>query len=268
MDVTGKVAIVTGGGRSIGRSIVLALARNGADVVVADINVADARSVAAEVESMGRASMAIHADVTDQESVEHMVDETMTRFGRTDILVNNAGVIAAPGWEERETPSDEDWDMIYAVNVRGVGRVTDVVKGHMKERRYGKIVNIASIAGRHGTLTNLAYGVSKAGVINMTQSFALELAPFNINVNAICPGLLWTPLWERIGAHQGAVSPRESERGLTPRQVFDLHVRERIPLGREQTVEDIGHAVAFFASDYARNITGQALNVSGGSHMN
>jgi NAD(P)-dependent dehydrogenase (short-subunit alcohol dehydrogenase family) len=224
--------------------------------------------VAAEVADTGRQSLASQADVTGQESVQRVVAEVVARFGRIDILVNNAGVIAAPGWEERDKPNEEDWDLIYEVNVKGIDRVTSAVAPHMKERRYGKIVNIASIAGRHGTLTNIPYGVSKAGVINLTQGVAQELAPFNINVNAICPGLLWTPLWERIGVRLSAFAYVQDDEGLSSREVFDNHVKRRIPLGREQTPEDIGNLAAFLASDYAENITGQAINVSGGSHFN
>ncbi len=266
MDVTGKVAVVTGSGRGIGRGIALVLAQNGADVVVADINLEDAGSVASEVADLGRQSLAARVDVTDQGLVERMVDEAIGRFGRIDILVNNAGVIGAPGWERRETHNEEDWDLTFEVNVKGMARVIDVVSRHMKDRRYGKIVNISSVSGRRGTLTSMPYSASKAAVINLTQVAALELAPFDINVNAICPGLLWTPMWERISTRQSRSA--DNTEGLSPREIFDRIVKERTPLGREQTPEDIGNAVAFLASDYARNITGQAINVSGGSHMN
>jgi meso-butanediol dehydrogenase/(S,S)-butanediol dehydrogenase/diacetyl reductase len=266
MDVTGKTAIVTGGGRGIGRGIALALARNGADVVVAEIIEENGASASAEVEAVGRRSLAAALDVTDQASVDALMPSVLSEFEHVDILVNNAGIIGAPGWEQRQRTNEEDWDLIYEVNVKGVMRVTDAVAPHMKERRYGKIVNIASIAGRIGTLTSGPYGASKAAVINLTQYWALELAPYAINVNAVCPGLLWTPLWDRIATRYS----RDTEKypGMTPREVFKQTVQERIPLGREQTPEDIGNAVAFLASDAARNITGQALNVSGGSHMN
>ena len=266
MDVSEKVAIVTGGGRGIGRAIALSMAQNGADVAVGDINLQDAQSVASEVDGVDRRSLGSHVDVTDQDSVESMVRAVIDGFGRIDILVNNAGIIGAAGWEEREVPDEGDWDAIYEVNVKGMQRMTYAVVDHMKERRYGKIVNIASISGRIGTLTSLPYGVSKSGVINMTQGLALELAPFSINVNAICPGILWTSMWERI-AYRWSIDPEKSE-GLTPREIFDRTIKERIPLGREQTPEDIGHLAAFLASDLAKNITGQAINVSGGSHMN
>jgi NAD(P)-dependent dehydrogenase (short-subunit alcohol dehydrogenase family) len=266
MDITDKVALVTGGGRGIGRGISLVMARNGADVAVVDLNLQDAQGVAAEIAALGRSAIAVEADVADQASVDSMVNTVVERFGRIDILVNNAGVIAAPGWESRELPSDEDWDLIMSINVRGVARVTETVAPHMMKRRYGKIVNIASIAGRLGSRTSSPYSASKSAVISMTQTAAVDLAEFNINVNAICPGLLWTPMWRRIAARYEKI--HEQDRGLSEREVFDRYVAERIPLGREQTPEDIGNAATFLASDLASNITGQALNVSGGSHMN
>jgi NAD(P)-dependent dehydrogenase (short-subunit alcohol dehydrogenase family) len=264
MNVNGKVALVTGGGRGIGKGISLVLANNGADVAVADLNATSADAVAQEVSSAGRRSMAVAVDVTDGASVESMVSQVIDRFGRVDILVNNAGVIGAAGWEDREKPNEEDWDFIFSVNVKGIARVTDAVSPHMVGRRYGKIVNIASIAGRRGSDRNPPYNVSKAGVISLTQGQSLELASHNINVNAICPGLLWTPMWERITA-RNAMSPNPE--GKTQRELFEDYVASSTPLGREQTPEDIGNLAAFLASDFSENITGQAINVSGGSHM-
>ncbi len=265
MDVTDKVALVTGGGRGIGRGIVLALAQNGADVAVSDINFEDAKSVSDEVSNLGRNALPLLVDVTNQESVDNMAKEAIARFGRIDILVNNAGIIAAPGWEERDRSSELDWDMIYEINVKGIVKVTESVAPYMKERRYGKIVNIASGAGRQGSADNPPYNVSKAGVISLTQGMALELAPYNINANAICPGLLWTPMWDRIASRR--VVYDDALAGLSPRQAFERIVADRIPLGREQTPEDIGNLASFLASDYSKNITGQAINVNGGSRM-
>ena len=265
MDVTGRVAIVTGSGRGIGRGISLVLAKNGADVVVADLNIENARKVAAEVAEMGRRSMAVNLDVTYQQSADTVAKQIVGRFGRIDILVNNAGVIGAPGWEDREKPNEEDWDLILEVNVRGVAKVTDAVTPYMKEKSYGKIVNIASIAGREGSPRNPPYNVSKTGVISLTQSQALELAPHNINVNAICPGLLWTPMFERI-LNRPTMAPNLEE--LPPREAFEKYVETKIPLGREQTPEDIGNLAAFLCSEFAKNITGQSINVSGGFFMN
>ena len=266
MDLTDRVAIVTGAGRGIGRGIATVMARCGATVAVADMNLDDASSVAAELADMGRESVALEADVTVQEEVDALAASVIDRFGRIDALVNNAGIIAAPGWEDREQPSEEDWDMLYEVNVKGVARVTEAVLPQMRERRFGKIVNIASVAGRVGSTTSAPYSISKAGVISYTQAIAIEEAKHDINVNAVCPGLLWTPLWRRIAVRHGV--HRDEDKGMTAREVFDKYVKERTPLGREQTPEDIGNAVAFLASDAAKNITGQALNVSGGSHIN
>lgn len=265
MDVTDKIAIVTGGGRGIGRGISLVLARHGANIVVADLIEDNAQAVVDEVRALGRKSLALSLDVTSQASADAMVAEVMAQFGQIDILVNNAGIIGAPGWESRDTPNEDDWDMIYAVNVKGIAKVTNAVSPHMVARRYGKIINIASIAGRPGGPRNPPYNVSKTGVISLTQAQALDLAPHDVNVNAICPGLLWTPMWERITARP-AMTPNPE--GKSQRVLFEEHVQRSIPMRKEQTPEDIGHLAAFLASDYAYNITGQAINVSGGLYMN
>ena len=264
MDLSDRVALVTGAGRGIGRGIALVMARHGAHVVVADLRREDAATVAAEVQALGRRAVALALDVTDDASIAAAVDEALDRMGRIDVLVNNAGIYAAPGWEERDRFTDEDWDLLYRVNVRGVARVTDAVAPHMKERRYGKVVNIASGAGREGSPDNPPYAISKAGVISLTQAQAKELAPFDVNVNCICPGLLWTPMWEKIAYRRRRLEGRE----VSPRRYFEELVARTVPLGREQTPEDIGYLAAFLASDYARNITGQAINVNGGSRMN
>lgn len=265
MDLNGKVAVVTGAGRGIGRAIAEKMAAYGASVVVTDLVVETVAGVAEYLIEDGHEAEPIAVDVTRASSVERMVRGAVGRFGQVDILVNNAGVIAAPGWEQRDRPNDRDWDMIYSVNVKGVSKATDAVAKHMRRRNYGKIVNIASGAGRQGSPNNPPYNVSKAGVISLTQSYALELAPHNINVNAICPGLLWTPMWERIATRQ--VRMEASSKGLSPRRAFERGVAARIPLGREQTPEDIGNLAVFLASDLAENITGQSINVNGGSRM-
>ena len=143
--------------------------------------------------------------------------------------------------------------------------MSDAVAKLMKPRAYGKIVNIASMAGRQGKPWNTPYHASKAGVISITQAYALELAPFNVNVNAICPGLLWTPLWDRIATRN--IELDNKLKGLTPRELFEQIVSDMTPMGREQTPEDIGNLAVFLASDLAINITGQSINVNGGSRM-
>ncbi len=267
MDLNYRVAIVTGAGRGIGRAIAEKMAAYGASVVAADLDSENAAIAAAEIRE-ARSGIEVEStdvDVTDRDSVARMASWTADRFGKIDILVNNAGIIGAPGWEQRDRPDESDWDQIYSVNVKGVANATDIVAGYMKPNNYGKIVNIASGAGRQGSPGNPPYNVSKAGVISLTQAYALEFAPFNINVNAICPGLLWTPMWDRIATRNIKMDDELS--GLTPRRAFEKVVANRIPLGREQTPEDIGNLAVFLASDLALNITGQSINVNGGSRM-
>ena len=267
MDLNDKVAIVTGSGRGIGRAIAEEMARYGASVVVSDLDAVAVARVAAEIgaDYPDVAIDSIALNVTDDESVANMTSRAIDHFGRIDILVNNAGIIGAPGWEQREDPDETDWDQIYEVNVKGIARASDSVADAMKSRRYGKIVNIASVAGRQGSPRNTPYNVSKSGVISLTQAYALALAPFNINVNAICPGLLWTPMWERIATR--TINLDDSLEGTTPRQAFEQFVAQSIPLRREQTPQDIGRLAVFLASDLSLNITGQSINVNGGSRM-
>ena len=267
MDLNDRVAIVTGAGRGIGRAIAEKMAAYGAAVMVADLDADNAANAAAGIRETHPSVEALSADVdvTDRDSVVRLASEAAGRLGRIDILVNNAGIIGAPGWEERDQPDESDWDQIYEVNVKGVANASDIVAEYMKSNSFGKIVNIASGAGRQGSPGNPPYNVSKAGVISLTQAYALELAPFNINVNAICPGLLWTPMWDRIATRN--INMDEDLSGLTPRRAFEKVVEARIPLGREQTPEDIGNLAVFLASDLAMNITGQSVNVNGGSRM-
>ena len=268
IDLTDKVAIITGGASGIGRGISLVMAEQGAKVVVGDLNGPGAEAVAADVSRMGRRATAIVTDVTDRASVNRMVSQVIDDFGRIDILVNDAGVIGAPNWWERGTPSDEDWDQVLAVNLRGAVIASEAVSPHMKERRYGKIVNIASIAARLGGPDIPHYNASKSAVVSWTQSNALQLAPYDINVNAICPGLLWTPMFERLVQRRAAFGFEPSLQGLEGREFFDRLVETWIPMKKEQTPEDIGKLAAFLASDDAHNITGQAINVDGGRRMN
>ena len=168
IDLMDKIAIVTGGASGIGRGICLVLAEQGATVVVADVNGKGAETVAAELADAGRRAMAIVLDVTDQASVNGMVSQVLEKFGQIDILVNDAGLVGAPNWWDRETPSDEDWDQAMAVNLRGMVRVSEAVATHMKERHYGKIVNIASIAARQGLIDIPQYSSSKAAAASWT----------------------------------------------------------------------------------------------------
>ncbi len=265
MFLQDRVAIVTGGATGIGRAIAQKMAASGASVVVADMNGEAARKTALEISASGVNAIGVTVDVTDSAATDRMAASALERFKKIDILVNNAGVAGAPGWNTRSESTEDDWVKTYQVNVLGVVNATGSVVAHMKAARYGKVVNLSSIAGREGRPSLPHYSATKAAVINYTQSLANELAKFNINVNAICPGLLWTPMWEQVGGRYAR--DNAAYKGLTPREVFDQMVAERIPMGTEQTPDDIGDAAVFLSSEDARNITGQALNVDGGFFM-
>jgi NAD(P)-dependent dehydrogenase (short-subunit alcohol dehydrogenase family) len=266
MDFDGKTAIVTGAARGIGRGIALELARRGSNVVIADIDEESAREVVALIQAGGTRANYCETDVTQQWSTDDMVEAALEGYGQLDVLVNNAGVGGAPDFTTRKVPNVDDWQATFDVNVYGIVNGMQSVEKYMTDRGYGKIVNIASVAGRLGRPGFASYGASKAAAINVSQAWAYKLAPHGINVNTVCPGLIWTPLWESIGDWRSSTD--EQYTGLTPRQVFQRAVSDIVPLGREQTPEDVGAAVAFLASDRARSITGQALNVDGGIRMN
>ena len=265
MRLQGKIAAITGGASGIGRGIALCMAREGATVVIPELNLEGAQRVADEAKAMGGKALAVKTDVTKRAEVEAMVKQSLDTFGQIDILVNNAGIFGKRAGMPFVNNEEEDWDEVLAVNIKSHFIICKAIAPQMMERRYGKIINIASIAGKMGSQSSPPYTVSKAGVISFTQVLAKDLAPYNINVNAICPGLLWTPLWEGLGAAAAQVNPRFA--GMTPRQVFEQRVKEWVPMGREQTPEDIGHLAVFLASEEARNITGQAINVDGGIVM-
>ena len=275
-DLTGKNALVTGGGQGIGRGIALKLAEQGADVAIADINAAGAGEVVDEIRAMTRKSFAVHIDVTDNDSVSAAIGQVIEDFGHLDILINNAGIGRVEGKAGGGLDEDweENWNTVMDINVQGVMRCTKAVVGHFMERKYGKIINTASGAGRGpiwwGPPSGApgyanAYGPSKAAVINYTQYCASTLGPHNINVNAICPGRVWTAF------HDVAISERmrsdPSLVGTNPQDVFNEDVANLIPLARSQTPEEIGILVAFLVSDDASSITGQSIHIDGGQRM-
>jgi meso-butanediol dehydrogenase / (S,S)-butanediol dehydrogenase / diacetyl reductase len=264
MRLAGKVAVVTGGGSGIGRGIVLALAREGADIAIPDIHVLNAEKTAEEVKALGRTAQGMKTDVTSAADVKAMVDRTRDAFGKIDILVNNAGMAASPGMPFTNN-TEEDWDRAFAVNTKSVFLTCKAVAPYFIERKAGRIINIASIAGPLAAPTMPAYSVAKQGVITFTRVVAKELAAHRITVNAICPGVLYTEFWQKLAAHIAETNP--AFKGMTPRQVFDKRVSDIVPMKCEQEPEDIGHAAVFLASDEARYITGQALMVDGGCVM-
>ena len=259
----GRVAIVTGGGRGIGRGIALVLAREGADIAIADIDTENANRTADELRELGRKVAVVHCDVTEEASAASAVQAAVDQLGRVDILVNNAGVVGQHIGGGAITL--DDWDACYEVNLRGIWVMTRAALPQFKANGGGKVVNIASIAGRKGGAGLAHYSASKAGAISVTQSLAQDLGPSNINVNAVCPGLLWTDMWRHLEAMIGG---DETPEVVDRRRYFENFIQQNCPLRREQTPEDIGMAVAFLASDDARNITGQSLNVDGGIELN
>ena len=264
MRLAGKVAIVTGGGSGIGRGIVLAMAKEGADIAIPDIQATNAEKVAGEVQALGRKAIAMRTDVTKGAEVQAAFDRTREALGRIDILVNNAGMASSPGMPFTNN-SEDDWDRTFAVNVKSVFHACKAIAPYFIERKAGRIINIASIAGPLAAPTMPPYSVAKGGVITFTRVIAKELAAHGITVNAICPGVLWTAFWQDLAAYIAKTNPAFS--GMSARQVFDKRVGDIIPMKCEQQPEDIGWAAVFLASDEARYITGQALNVDGGCVM-
>jgi NAD(P)-dependent dehydrogenase (short-subunit alcohol dehydrogenase family) len=255
-----KVVLVTGAGAGIGRAIALAMSEAGANVAVADIDLAAARKTADQIASNTRRALAIEVDCGDVAKIDAMVGQTIAEFGRLDVIVNNAGVTR---YAQIMDLTEADWDRIHRVNAKGVFFCLQRAAGEMIRQNQvdgggGRIINIASIAGRgYPGTSNAAYAASKGAVIALTKTAAQQLGRHNINVNAICPGVTRTELGAR-----NAVA-RAAERGITVAE-FQAGAEARIPLGRANAPEDIAAMAVFLASPGARNITGQAYNVDGG----
>jgi NAD(P)-dependent dehydrogenase (short-subunit alcohol dehydrogenase family) len=255
MNLNKQVALVTGGGQGIGKASALALAEAGAHVVVADIDGQSAEATAEAIMTAQRKSLAVQADVGDLQQIDRMVRTVLEQFGHIDILLNNAGVTRRADIMDL---TEADWDRIHRVNAKGVFFCLQRVAREMIPRRSGRIINIASIAGKgYAGASNVAYAASKGAVISMTKLAALQLGKHNINVNSICPGVTRTALSDanlRVSAQQEGVSIQDMEQRRAA----------AIPLQRANDPEDIAAMVVFLASPGARNITGQSFNVDGG----
>ena len=257
LRLEGKVAIVTGGGRGIGAAIVEGFAKEGANAVIADIGIDVAQELAKKIGRDRVKVLAVRTDVTKKSDVDNLVSTTLEEFGKIDILVNNAGVARDIMFVDIE---EEDWDLVNDVNAKGVYLVTRAVVPHMIAARYGKIINISSRSGKEGQIGLSHYAASKFAVIGLTQALAKELGEYDINVNAVCPGILRTSMWE------GLLDARSKRQGLPREQLFDGWI-EQIPLKRPQKPEDIANVVLFLSSEVSRNMTGEAINVNGGLRM-
>jgi len=246
LELTGKVALVTGAAQGIGKAVALMLARNGADIVVSDVNVEKAQETSQEIQSLGRKALALKVDVSRPDDVDRMVQTIVEQLGKIDILINNAG-IARDKLILRMT--EEDWDAVLDVNLKGTFNCTKAVVRHMMKQRSGRIVNIASVVGEMGNAGQANYAASKAGVIGLTKTIAREFAQRGITVNAIAPGYIQTPMTDAL--------PEKAKEEL----------KRMIPMERLGQPEDVAQAALFLVSEASSYITGQVLNVNGGIYM-
>lgn len=242
----GKIAVVTGASRGIGRQICLALAREGATIVAMDLGMTETEALVQELKALGVDALAVEGNVTVAADVERMIDSALEKFGRVDILVNNAG-ITRDGLLMRM--KDEDWDAVLTVNLKGAFLCTRAASKVMTKQRFGRIVNIASVVGQMGNAGQANYCASKAGLMGLTKSNARELAKRNVTVNAVAPGFIATAMTDAL--------PEKARQDLAA----------QIPLERLGTPEDIAHAVVFLVSERASYITGHVLSVNGGMYM-
>ena len=275
-NLNGKVALVTGAGgkNGIGRAIATRLAKEGADVAVNDITEQPYATdqtdwqglpdVAREIEAMGQRAISVVSDVADAEQVKEMVDQTVAHFGKIDILVNNAGTIAGKDRVPVVDLAEEDWDRVQRVNVKGIFLCSQAVARHLiAQGTGGKIINMSSVTGKRGSARFAAYSASKFAVIGFTQSLACELAPYQVNVNAICPGLVDT---ERFGHLASVLMPEN----LSPDEQLSEYARRSeaaVPIGRLAEGADVAKMAAFLASDEAAYLSGVSITVSGGTVM-
>lgn len=265
MAVEGRsksVAVVTGAGSGIGRAIARQLARDGFHVAAADISEEGAAATCEQIASAvdGEAT-ALRCDVTDEAGIADAFADVRRRCGPITVLVNCAGVACSPGLPFTNNTA-ADWDRVLSVNVKGMFFAAKAASPDMISANNGRILNVSSIVGIINAPFMPPYSVSKAAVNSLTKVMAKDLAPHGISVNAVCPGFVWTEMWDGVGASM--IDRQGGGAGATPREIFDDRVRKLIPMQREQSPEDVAALVSFLASPAAKNITGQIIAVDGG----
>jgi meso-butanediol dehydrogenase/(S,S)-butanediol dehydrogenase/diacetyl reductase len=251
-DFSNRTAVVTGGGRGLGRSIAHGLAAQGAKVHVLDVDL-----IAAEETAATCGGIAAQCDV----SINEQVQARFSQIGHVDFLINNAGVVSKPG-QPFTNNTEEDWDRTFAINVKSIRHTAAAVSEQMRADGNGRIINISSITGVIAAPFMPPYSVSKAAANGLTRVLARDFAPFGVTVNAICPGFVWSPLWEDLGEEMAETS--QGAQGNNAQEVFQGRIDALVPMKRPQTPEEIAGTVSFLCSDSARNITGQILSVDGG----
>jgi NAD(P)-dependent dehydrogenase (short-subunit alcohol dehydrogenase family) len=264
-----KVAVVTGAARGIGLGIARSLAEQGAKIAIIDLDAAEADKAAKELHPDG---IGLAADASRDDAMSAAAQQIAAHFGGIDFFINNAGGARPDRPEGREGAgnpftriSERGWDEQIQTNLRTAFAGCKAAIPHLEKRGGGAIVNIASIAGLMPMVSMPAYAAAKAGVISLTRSLALELAGKQVRVNAICPGLLWTRAWETMALLMKQSVP--AFKAMEPRQIFLEHVKKLVPLGAEQTPEDIGALTAFLCGPGGRNLTGQAITLDGGQTL-
>jgi len=257
MKLEDKIAVVTGAAGGIGAAICEAFAREGAIVAVTDLSIETAEATAVRIRETGGRAEALAFDVSDHAAVEDGAEKIETRLGPIDIWVNNAGISHITAFLDC---SEKLWDSTININLKGTFNGSQAAIKRMAGRKRGVIINMASQSGKKGASHYAAYCASKFGIIGLTQSLALEFASVGIRINALCPGVVFTPLWEEM------LEDYAAKRKMKPEDVRP-YMERRIPLGRLCTPEDIARAAVFIASDDASYMTGQAINITGGAIM-
>jgi NAD(P)-dependent dehydrogenase (short-subunit alcohol dehydrogenase family) len=256
-----RVALVTGGGAGIGRAISHGLASQGAQVAVLDIDLSAAEQTVKEITSLGAQATAWACNVIHAEEVSEVLATVIDYYKRLDIVVNSAGVISAPGMPFTNN-SVGDWERVLSINLMGAVHICNGSYEALIKSDAARIINISSITGVISAAYMPPYSVSKAALISLSKVLARDLALHHITVNAVCPGFIWTPLWESLGKTMAQHS--HGVQGQNAKEVFNSRVEQHVPMGRPQTLEDIADAVVFLSSSAASNITGQVLGVDGG----